>query len=89
MNSILSEIWRGAYFPLEKRLISKEERSELMANVQTAREAVEKELEKTALPKLEKYDNTLDMLSARFEEEAFIKGVHLGLRLMCGVLSDS
>lgn len=88
MNSVLSEIWRGAYFPLEKRIISKEERSELMTNVQTAREAVEKELVKTALPKLEKYDNALDMLSARFEEEAFIKGAHFGIKLMIDVLSD-
>ena len=89
MESILSEIWANTYFPVEQRIIRNSQKAPLIDNMREARKALEKELGKNNLPLLDKYEECENMIAGIFEEEAFIKGAHFGIKLMIDVLSDS
>ena len=85
MRSIITELWDGTLMPQENLFVYNKEISDACEMSETVRERIE-----TALPDgekflLDQYDELNLTISGAGEEEAFRRGIAVGIRLMMEV----
>ena len=87
MRSIITELWDGTLAPQENLLVYNKEVSDACERSEIIRERIENALLESDKSLLDQYDDLTLTISEASEEEAFRRGVTVGIKLMMEVMS--
>ena len=85
MRSIVKDLWDGSLVPQENLLCHSKEVSNVCEMSETVRERIEHALPESEKFLLDRYDELNLTISGAGEEEAFRRGIAVGIRLMMEV----
>ena len=85
MKSIIAELWDGSLLPQENLLFRDADIADTFEKSEEIREEIEQRLTDEGKNLLDQYDEANLMMSGKSEEEAFRRGIAVGIRLMVEV----
>ena len=85
MKSIIAELWDGSLLPQENLLLRDADIADTCEKSEGIREEIEQRLSDEDKWLLDQYDEANLMIAGKSEEEAFRRGIAVGIRLMMEV----
>ena len=85
MKSIIAELWDGSLVPQKNLLLHDSDIADTFEKSEEIREEIEQRLTDEGKNLLDQYDEANLMMSGKSEEEAFRRGIAVGIRLMMEV----